>query len=175
MMKWKILGVITIGILVILGMSILMKNKDKPKEEKKYGELKLLGTEEEYGDPENVAYYQETGGEYEQEIITDTTNMVYLKSEHILFENGIDDYGINSLDDYLLRYLNYYLGEEIYEAEIREGSFEEDTNYPRFEVTVNLYHDDTVTYKIKCTYKRQKQRYAFNCKEIEGLKEPGSY
>jgi len=145
---------------------ILLTGKKYEAREKKEAPVPL-GTEEQYGDPENLSYFEETGGEYEALIMADTQNMVLTGNEIILLEGGMDDYGINSLDDYLLRYLNHYLGEGLYEATVREGTFVGDPNYPRFTVDVTLYRDSSLTYEIHCTYKTGSQRYSFRCEEIE--------
>lgn len=150
----------------------MLHKKDNPeKKEEKYGSLTLLGSEDDYGDEENLSYYSDTGGNFDSEFQNDTMNTVLTANEHVLFEKGMDDYGINSLDDYLLRYLNYYIGENIYYATIMEEDYVADVNFPVFYVQITIDDDAESIYRVKCIYKKPYKRYLFYCNEIEYWKE----
>lgn len=169
-MKKKIIFICLTGMLCSVFTLILIHTKDKPAEKPKYSSLVLLGTEDEYGDIENLSYYSDTGGSCDELVIEDITNVVFIENEYILFENGLDDYGINSLDDYILRYLNHYIGDDIYTVKVLENSFEKDVNYPSFVLNVSLKNNLEITYSVKCIYKTHSQRYSFYCEEIENHK-----
>ena len=98
-------------------------------------------------------YY--TGGELHEPIQYD--NIVFLDNGSYLYEQGLDQYGINSFETYLLRYLNYYLGAAEYHAVVFD--YKGDVNFPSFTAIVE-------DYKIKCIYDISSKRYAFHCDEI---------
>lgn len=161
--KKRIIVCIILALTILVIFILLQINKQKENEEvNEYGTLSYKGTETEYGDKGNLSYYTSTGSKEDvDDIPKDITNAVFLYNESVLAKNGLDTYGINSLQEYLLRYLNYYLGEGVYKVTVMEESYKEDQNYPEFSVK-----EEETGYIIKCIYKRADQRYSFKCDEI---------
>lgn len=130
--------------------------------------VRLLGTEEEYGDPGNLSFYTSTGADDAEILPEDIQNYVFIDQMGYLEENGLDTYGLNSLNEYMLRYLNYYIGEGVYQGAVLEENYNSDHNFPSFYVKIKK---DGKEYIIRCIYRRADMRYEFICKEIEHEKD----
>lgn len=157
-------------IIVVSVVSIVFMEsfRNKYVETEEYGSMVIYkGTEDEKGDFENVSYYTSTVSEEDaKNFMEDIRNAVVVNNITLLAKQEFDVYGINALEPYLLRYLNYYLGEGYYEVEIKEETYKEDSNFPSFQVQMVGKE-----YTIKCIYKRALQRYKFQCMEIEEQKD----
>lgn len=125
-----------------------------------YGEINEIGAATDYYNPEEVSDYADTGGDLIEDGTRIFKNGVLCDNINILADTTLPLYGIHSLEPYMLRYLNYYIGEGEYHIKIMD--FKEDTNFPSFHVSL-LNTGDT----IKCTYNIATQRYSFSCKNIE--------
>jgi len=166
--KLSYIALITGMLCGAIGVCYLFHLRDANMYTKHYEQLTYLGTEEEFGDIQNVAYYQDTGGENDADVFSKTDNFVLISGEQILQEAGFDYYAISSLDEYLLRYINYYIGNGVYYATISEGSATKDTNYPSF--TVIIENERSEKYYVHCTYRVLAMRYSFSCEAMEKKK-----
>ncbi len=150
-------------ILLLLFIIFTVRKNNYQEEDTEYGGILYKGIETQYGDKENLGYYTSTGSKEDvDDIPEDITNAVFLYNESVLADNGLDIYGINSLDEYLLRYINYYIGEGVYKITVVDNSFKDDQNYPEFDVRM-----EDEGYLIRCMYRRGEQRYSFECQEIQ--------
>lgn len=161
--KYKIIMIFSIMLMVVIGILFIFASKRKFNPEIIYGDIILKGTENEYGDKENLSYHTTTGAPEDVDVLpVEVTNKVLLYGEDILLNNQLDTYGINSLPEYLLRYFNYYIGEGIFKVTVIANSYQHDVNFPSFKIKT----EDANEYVIKCIYRRADQRYDFICEDI---------
>ncbi len=162
-MRIKIVLLLT-GTMIFLFFYVVVLEgvgRNNKSEEQEYNSITKLGTAEEYEDPYNLSLHCDTGGDLLLEEDEQFDNIVFCDNIADLVETDLTIYGINSLEEYMLRYLNYYLGESEYHISVSD--YRADANFPSF--TAKL---EGTSYLIRCTYNKATCRYHFHCKEIDG-------
>lgn len=138
-------------------------------QDKKEETVILLGTEEEYGDMDNVSYWAEqTGSEIDCDNEDDIPYRILIENPQVFADFNLPP-NAQRLSFYLERYLAYYTeldSSKKWHVSIAEGSLVNDVNFPYFCVIVEEYPEEP----IKCIYSTCEESYNFICPYIENMK-----
>lgn len=149
------------ALIVLILFYLLLIRRDSA--ERKKSVVTLLGTEEEYGDQENLSFWAEhTGSTADCDNENDLPYRVIIKNTENLAEFGLPIES-NNLYYYLEYYLDYYTDFDRWHVTIQKNSFVNDMNFPYFYVTVEELPDIS----IKCIYSTCEKTYDFKCSKIE--------
>ncbi len=97
----------------------------------------------------------------------DTDLPVFIMNSKTLFAEECDmsSYAKRSLEEYMCRYLSYYLTipkGTVYYGDYIQGSFRDDINTPSFKIKVEMPDETSLT--VTCLFNNTTERYTFESK-----------